>query len=190
MSKNIFIGNQNVGGILLPYENALIYYVYGRTCLNSEGFLSLLPSIFHFFHHSIEVSIKTALQLKGITYPNRSMEGHRIYGLFLIAIKSKSFSKRFNDLDDNSEIKDVLKVMDNSYMNNKYDYPGYMINLPLLDCIDEIIFVLFEEINFMLGAKKPKHALAKLYIPEPVEKSFLHKLKMPFTYTILNIRED
>jgi hypothetical protein len=76
--------------------------------------------------------------------------------------------------------------MDNSYLKNKYEYPGYnLVGVRFVELIDEIIFTLFEEINFILKSKEPKHALAILHVPESVEKVFLHNLKKPFHYTVI-----
>ncbi|MBL1434090.1 hypothetical protein COB87_000740 [Candidatus Wolfebacteria bacterium] len=189
--KRNFIGSQNIGGVLLPYENALIYYVYGRVTLNVEYFLFILPSIFYFYHHAIEISLKTALSLKNIEYPTKGMKGHRIYDLLLLMINNGSFSERINNIQNKSEMMNTLSEMDNSYMNNKYNYPGYQISrLSLRDDMDELIFVLFEEINSILKTKTPKHALAILNIPKSVEQVFLLGLKKPFSYKIISALED
>ena len=180
----------NSGYSILAYENALIFYVYGRVTLNTDSFLWLLPSVFYFFHHAIEVSIKTLLRLKDVAYPDSGYAGHRIYSLLRIAIKNNIFPKDIDDKLQQEELVELLKVMDGSYLKNKYAYPGYDLGgVHLIDIVDEIIFALFEEINLILKLKIPKHAPANIYVPEPVEKIFLHNLKKPFPYTVGGLRD-
>jgi hypothetical protein len=185
MSK-VIIGNNN-SDYVLTYENALLCYVYGRVNLNTNWFLFLLPSVFYLFHHAIEVSIKTLLELKNIKYPH-GQDGHRTLLLLNSAVSSNFFSKNVNGLLGNQELTELLKAMDDSYLKNKYSYPGYsLIGVRLRELVDEVIFILFEEVNFILKSKK--HALAVLHVPEPVERMFLHKLGKQFHYTVLELRE-
>ena len=189
MSK-VIIGSNNES-FIAAYENALLYYVYGRVTLNTDWFLFLLPSIFYFFHHSVEVSIKTLLTLGNIKYPDRGQNGHKTCVLLLLAANSGSFSKNISNLIKNQDLLDLLKAMDDSYLKNKYEYPGYNLRgVRFVELIDEIIFIFFEEINSVLKSKVPPHALATLNVPSSVEKMFLHKLKKPFSYTALGFRED
>lgn len=185
MNKKI-IGNIDIGDPVIVYENALLCYLYGRVSLSTDWFLFILPSIFYFFHHAIEISIKTLLTLKNIKYPSSGSKGHKIYQLLILAVESSLFSNNVNDLLKNKDLVDILENMDNSYLNNKYAFPGYQIDIPLRDLIDEIIFTLFQEINLILATKIPKHAPAKLYVPKCVEENFLYKLKKPFSYTVLD----
>lgn len=184
--NKIIIGN-NTKNQILAYENALLYYVYGRVTLNTDCFLFLLPSVFYFFHHALEISIKTLLKLKNINYPTSGQNGHKIYKLLLLETKSKCIS----DLIKNPKLVDLLKAMDRSYLKNKYEYSGYnLIGVRFVELIDELILTLFQEINSILKSKKPKHTLAILYVPESVEEMFLYKLKKSVTYTVLSFRKD
>ncbi len=185
--NKILIGQDNIGGSGLPYENALICYVYGRATLNTDGFVFLLPSIFLLFHQAIEVSVKTLLEMKGVPYPNRGMEGHKTYLLLQTAVNSNLFSKNINELLSNTDLIKLLQAMDASYLNNKYEYPGYsLVGVPLRELVDTIIYAFFEEINLEFGSKK--HALAYLNVPGAIEKLFQYKLAKPFLYRILNQR--
>ncbi len=176
----LFIGDKDWGNPLLPYENALLYYVYGRVTLNTVWSLFLLPSVFYFYHHSIEISLKTLLKLKDLPHPIKGLEGHNILNLLNSAVDSKLFSLEVNNLIKNEDLILLLTEMDKSYMNNKYKFCGYNINFPLRHTVDEVISVIFREINFIMSQKTPPHALAKLYVPEPVEEAFLKDLKVSF----------
>lgn len=173
----------------MPYENALLCYVYGRATLNTDDFLFLLPSIFLLFHQAIEVSIKTLLEIKGVPYPNRGMRGHETYLLLQTAVNSNLFSKNINELLANVGLVELLQAMDASYLNNKYEYPGYLlVGVPLRELVDNIIYAFFEEINLEFVSRK--HALAYLNVPESIEKLFQHKLAKSFSYRVLNPRAD
>jgi hypothetical protein len=182
--NKVIIGSNKYKDEILAYENALLYYVYGRVTFNTEWFLFLLPSIFYFFHHAIEISIKTLLTLRSIKYPANGSKGHQIYKLLCIAVNSGKFSNNVDDLLKDNDLIDLLKNMDASYLKNKYGYPGYQLNgVKLLDLVDKIIIALFEEINPIL--KSNNHALANLNVPECIEQVFLHGLYKPITYTAI-----
>ena len=186
--NKLIIGN-NTGLPVLAYGNGLLCYVYGRVTLNTDWFLFLLPSIFYLFHQAIEVSIKTLLKIKGVQYPDRGMKGHRLYPLLQRTVGCKLFSKSVNDLLSNKDLVELLQAMDTSYTSNKYEFPGYnLVDVPLRELVDDMIYILFEEINLILKSKN--HALAVLNVPESVEKMFLHKLQKPFSYTVLGLRAD
>jgi|AntRauTorckE6833_2_1112554.scaffolds.fasta_scaffold70850_1 HEPN domain-containing protein len=188
--NKLFIGETDWGSPLLPYENALLYYVYGRVTLNTVWFLFLLPSIFYFFHHSIEVSFKTLLKLKNVPYPTRGLGGHNISNLLKIIVDSQLFSPEVNELTNSEDLAELLTAMDKSYMNNKYSFCGYNINFPLREVVDMTISVIFREINSIMEQKTPPHASAKLYVTEPIEEAFLKDLKALFgEYHINSIRE-
>lgn len=185
----IIIGNEKDKN-KLSYENALLSYAYGRVTLNTEWFLFLLPSIFYYFHHSIEVSIKTLLRLKDIKYSTRNQDGgHTICLLLKKVVDSGLYSDSVNQLLLNSDLMSLLKAMDNSYTDHKYEYPGYDLKeVPLRDLVDNIIFIIFQEVNKIL--KDKKYALALLYIPKIMEESFLYKLNNPISYCVLENRDD
>jgi hypothetical protein len=186
--NKILIGNNKYLGVS-AYENSLLSYVYGRATLSYEWSLFLLPYVFYSFHHAIEISIKTLLKLKGIKFPNYGQLGHKTYNLLSIAVGSDSFSKEINNLIADQNIAEFLNALDDSYLKNKYEYPGYSINgISIRDTIDKIIFAILKEINLILESKIPKHVLANLYVPEEVEKAFLCGLKIkPITYTALRL---
>lgn len=103
-----------------PYENALLGYVYGRVTLNLEDSIFLLPASFHYLHHAIEVSIKTLLGLKKIGY-SYGMKGHETCYLLEIACSSKRFSTEVCILLENNDRLLLLKVLDESYVDIKYE---------------------------------------------------------------------
>jgi len=186
--NQIYIGNSKDHPVL-AYENALLCYVYGRVTLNTEGFLFLLPSTLYLFHQAVEISIKTLFRIKNFPYKNYGPEGHKIHSLLTTAVGSKLFSERLNYLLNNKDLIEILKAMDTTYLGNKYEYPEYnLIGVPLRDSMDDIIYIIFEEVNLIL--KSNNHALAVLNVPESCEKLFLHKLKHPISYCALRSRED
>lgn len=191
----IIIGNGIGAGLddtNLVYENGLLQYVYGRVTLNTNWFLFLLPSIFFNFHHAIEISIKTLLKVKNISYPDSGQKGHKIYDLLELAVNSGVFSKEINDLIKNQELVVVLKEMDKSYLTNKYNYAGFNLQgINLRGLVDDIILTIFKEVNSILEAKIPKHALAVLNVPASSEAGFLYKfdLNKISSYTVLEIRK-
>lgn len=189
--NKILIGN-NKNLIVLAYENSLLSYVYGRVTLSCEYSIFLLPYIFYSFHYAVEISIKTLLRLKGITFPNYGQKGHKTYILLNLAVNSGLFSKEINNLITDPDIAEFLNAIDNSYLKNKYEYPGYSINgIPIRDTMDKVIFTILKEINLILESKVPKHVLVNLYVPEEIEKAFLCGLKIkPITYTILRLNQE
>lgn len=189
--NKISIGN-NKNLIVLAYENSLLSYVYGRVTLSCEYSIFLLPYVFYSFHYTVEISIKTLLKLKGITFPNHGQQGHKTYNLLNLAVNSGSFPKEINNLITDQNIIEFLNAIDNSYLKNKYEYPGYSINgISIRDTMDRIIFTILKEINLILESKIPKHVLVNLYVPEEVEKAFLRDLKIkPITYTVLRLGQE
>lgn len=190
LMKKLYIG-KNSDSPVLAYENALTCYVYGRVSFNTQCFLFLLPSTFYLFHHSIEVSIKTLLRLKDIKYPYDLgvRDGHKTRLLLSKVVDSKLYSEAINQLLNDDSLIKLLEVMDNSYMDNKYEYPGYSLSsVPIRDLVDNLIYTIFVEINSILESKK--HVLAVLNVPISVEKTFLYKLNTKISYCVLESRND
>lgn len=193
MVKKLFIGEKKDSkgwGTLLPYENALLYYVYGRFTYGTDWFLFLLPSVFYFYHHSIELSLKTLLKLKKIDYSTKPKKGHCTSYLLKLVIDSGCYSDEVNQLGNDEDLMLLLTEMDRSYTNNKYEFVGYNVSFPLRDVVDKIISTIFREVNLIMSQKKPPHALAILYVPEEVEKAFLKDLQVLFgSYHVLSQRK-
>ena len=150
-------------------------YVLARTALNCpECIFIFTPTAIHLIHHSIETFIKAFLVHENIKYPYGN-QGHNLVDLLKLGYEKSVNLFFLKKIIDRNDFTNLLNVLDQSYNENRYSFPGYSIKSESLrDLIDELVFIFIENI-YELANKKQKVTEQLRYISVP--KSFLSKME-------------
>lgn len=164
-------------------------FVLARTAFNlPSGMFTFLPTSFFLMHHSIEVLIKAFLIFENIAY-DYSKYGHRLVKLLKIGIENSERLSFFNyEILNRKDFKDLLDILEQSYIKNKYSFPGYYVSYDeVRDLFDELIYIFIEHFYKLRSTnERVSEQLRQIDVPVQLLQLMVeYKQKQQFIFCVI-----
>jgi len=168
-------------------------FVLARISFNlPSAMFTFLPTSFLLIHHSIEVFIKAFLEYEKIIYPH-GKQGHELINLLKKGTENSKMLAFFNtEILNRKDFKDLLNVLDQSYLKNKYSFPGYYISNATMvrDLLDEIIYIFIKYYCKLYFTKERLNErfleqLRSIDVPEQLLSLMEYKQKQEFIFCVI-----